>query len=296
MRVALVGPIVKDKITVDLVTTAKIGGIPYYEAIALKNLGADVTVYGSYGAKDDAWVRNNFGQIEVVHIPAEKTIEFERFYSSANPDVCVSVVARYVRNRIDASAEVIRQLNSFDYVMFGPLFHDNISPFLFAAIHKAKTVLGNFGMFAYVQGESLIWKNPENLIHVAPHLSYLFLDDREITFAAQKKSVDEAVRFMQTKTDAVIVVTLGSKGARVFAGAEKYEIPAFPPARIGDPTGTGDTYAAAFIRAVNVYASPVAQGTFAAMVATMKIEERGAFTGNLKEVLARLAGSGILLK
>jgi len=296
MKVALLGPVVKNKITVDRTTTVRIGGIPYYEGVALKNLGADVVVYATYDSNDDAWVRKNFEQVEVVRIPAERTIEFERFYSSANPDACISVVARYARNRIDAAPELMRQLNSFDFVCFGPLFYDNISPLLFTAIHRGKIVLGSFGMFAYPKGESIAWKNPEYLIRVAPHLSHLFLDDREITFVAQKKSIDEAVRFMQTKTDAVIVVTLGSEGSMVFAGREKYQIPAFPPANIGDPTGAGDTYAAAFIRATNLYASPVSHGTFAAMAATMKIESRGAFSGSVRDVLARLAASGIMLK
>lgn len=116
-------------------------------------------------------------------------------------------------------------------------------------------------------------------------------------FVAQKKSLDEVVRFMQTKTDAVIVVTLGSKGSAVFAGREKHQIPAFPPANVGDPTGAGDTYAAAFIRATHLYlySSLVSQGTFAAMAATMKIERSGAFAGNLKDVLSRLAASGVML-
>ncbi|MEK7507614.1 MAG: PfkB family carbohydrate kinase [Patescibacteria group bacterium] len=296
MRIALLGPVVKDKITVDRATTVQVGGIPYYAGVALKNLGADVTVFATYYSEDDAWVRKNFKYIEVVHIPAEQTIEFERVYSSENPDVCVSVVARYAKNRIEFSPELVRSLNSFNYVIFGPMFYNNISPHLFTAIHKGKIVLGNFGMFSYPKGESLVWKNPENLIHVAPHLSYLFLNDKEIMFVAQKKSIDEAARFMQTKTDAAIIVTLGSKGSVVFMNGGRYVISAFSPEKIIDPTGMGDTYLAAFIRATNLYSSSVSQGTFAAMAATMKLERRGAFNGNIENVLTRLAGSGILLK
>ncbi len=296
MKVALLGPIVKDKITVDRATTVHIGGIPYYEGVALKNLGAEVAVFTTYDPKDDAWVRKNFKNIDVTNIPAEKTIEFERFYSSVNPDVCMSVEARYAHNRINPLPELIGRLNSFDYVIFGPLFYDNISALLFASVQKEKIILGNFGMFTYPKGDTLVWKNPENLLHIAPYLSYLFLDDREMRFATHKKSVDEAVRFMQTKTDAVIIVTLGSKGSVVFSHGEKYSIPAFQPERIGDPTGVGDTYAAAFIRATNLYKTPVSQGTFAAMVSTMKLESRGAFAGNLTDVLARLAKAGVLLR
>lgn len=296
MKVAILGPIVKDKITVDRVTTVQIGGIPYYEGVALKNLGADVVVYATYDPKDDSWVRRSFKDVEIINIPADKTMEFERFYLSENPDVCISVEARYAPNRINPTPELVKKLSTFDYVIFGPMFYDNISPLLFASMQKEKVILGNSGMFAYPKGEALVWKNPENLLHIAPRLSYLFLDDREIMFVAGKKSFDEAVRFMQTKTDAVIVVTLGSNGSAVFAGGEKYSIPAFLPEKIGDPTGAGDTYAAAFIRAMNLYKTPVSRGTFAAMAATMKLERRGAFPGNLKDVLARLARAGIMLK
>ncbi len=296
MKVALVGPIVKDKITVDRVTSVQVGGIPYYEGVALKNLGTDVTVFGTYAFSDDTWVRKNFKNIEVVHIPAERTIEFERVYSSMNPDACISVEARYAKNRIDPMAELIGRLNSFDYVIFGPLFYDNISPLVFASVPKEKSVLGNFGMFNYPQAEGSEWRNPENLVHVMPHLSYVFLDDREVRFAAKKKTVNEAVHFLQSKTDAVIIVTFGSKGSTIFSGGKRYSVPAFTPEKISDPTGAGDTYAAAFIRAINVYNDPVSVGSFAAMVATMKIERYGAFAGNMQDVLARLAAAGVLLK
>ena len=65
MRIALLGPVVKDKITVDRATTVQVGGIPYYAGVALKNLGADVTVFATYYSEDDAWVRKNFKYIEL---------------------------------------------------------------------------------------------------------------------------------------------------------------------------------------------------------------------------------------
>jgi len=295
MKVALLGPLVKDKITVDRATSVRIGGIPYYQAIALKSLGSDASVFATYAPEDDAWIRRHFKNIEVAHIPAERTIEFERMYSSANPDACVSVETRYAKNNIGPSPELINRLNSFDYVIFGPLFHDNISPALFASVKKEKNILGNFGMFTYPASGGLVWKNPENLLHIAPYLSYIFLDDREIMFVAQKKSIDEAVKFLQTKTNATIVVTRGSRGSIVFSDGGRFVAPAFPPKKICDSTGAGDTYAAAFVRALKLYKNSASQGTFAAMAATMKLERRGAFGGEVRDVLSRLAERGIVL-
>lgn len=63
---------------------------------------------------------------------------------------------------------------------------------------------------------------------------------------------------------------------------------AFPPAKLEDPTGAGDSYMAGFVRAIELYTDPVNRGEFAAMTATLAIEQQCPFIGSVEAVCRRL--------
>ncbi len=85
-----------------------------------------------------------------------------------------------------------------------------------------------------------------------------------------------------------MIITDGSKGSYLFVDKKYYEIPAYKPNKIVDPTGAGDTYLSAFIRALELYKDSEKRGKFAAMVASMSLENRGAFQYTIKDVRNRL--------
>lgn len=288
MKIAVLGPVAKDCIKIDNNLSMQIGGIPYYVAVALKSLGIDkVKPYVTCGSEDKAWVQENFVGLNVECLPAERTLESNLEYLSENPDVRKNIIKCYL-NTIEPSSSLLKELEEFDYIIFGPLFHDNIPFELFIRLKHKNLVLGNFGMFTYGETGKFVQKNPENLIKVLPYLKYLFLDRGEAEFVSGKDNVNDAARYLQAHGLANIVITEGSKGSHLFLSSSYYKIPAFLPNQIADPTGAGDTYLAAFIRAFELFDNPVEQGRFAAMVATMSLEKKGAFKHNVKDVLVRL--------
>jgi len=288
MKIAVLGPIAKDSVKVDNDLSVQIGGIPYYVATALKSLAAgEIISYVTCGKEDEKWVKDNFACLEVKCFPAEKTLESVLEYSRDNPDIRIHIIKCY-QNTIKPSDKLLEELEGFDYIIFGPLFHDNISLDLFEKLKHKNLVLGNFGMFTYGEGGKFVRKNPENLIKVLPFLKYLFLDKSEVEFVSGKNSLPEAAKFIQDHGLANLIVTEGSKGSHLFLGADYYQIPAFAPLHIVDPTGAGDTFLAAFIRSLELFNDPQEQGRFAAMVATMSLETKGAFHKNLAEVYDRL--------
>jgi sugar/nucleoside kinase (ribokinase family) len=105
---------------------------------------------------------------------------------------------------------------------------------------------------------------------------------------SKNNTIDGAAKFFNNHGLSNIIITEGSKGPHPFLGKKYYQIPAFKPLKIVDPTGAGDTYLAAFIRALELFNNPYEQGKFAAMVATMSLENKGAFRKNIEEVLTRL--------
>jgi sugar/nucleoside kinase (ribokinase family) len=159
---------------------------------------------------------------------------------------------------------------------------------MFRKLGHKKLVLGNFGMFSYAENGKFIWKNPENLIRILPYLDFLFLDKNESFFVSEKGVVQDAADFFRAHGLENLIITDGSKGSHIFVGKEYFKIPAFPPYRLVDTTGAGDTYEAAFIRATELFDDPEMWGRFAAMAATIKLEKRGAFDSSLDEVYKRL--------
>ncbi|MFA6194339.1 MAG: PfkB family carbohydrate kinase [Patescibacteria group bacterium] len=288
MKVAVLGPIAKDRVKVDDNLSIQIGGIPYYVALALKALNVEKVVpYISCGQEDNEWVQNNFSGLKVRCLPAERTLESNLEYSSFNPDVRKHEIRCY-DNTIKPTGELLRELEGYDYIILGPLFHDNIPFELFNKLKHKNLVLGNFGMFTYGENGKFVRKNPENLIKVLPFLKYLFLDRNEAEFVSGKNTIKEAARFFQNHSLLNLIITEGSKGSHLFLGKDFYDILAFKPNIITDPTGAGDTYLAAFIRALELYKNPEERGRFAAMVATMSLEEKGAFGKTSEDVQARL--------
>ena len=62
MKVAILGPICKETITVDSTAKTYMGGIPYYAGNTLHNLGVDVTAFVTCGKKDCAWAGAETGK------------------------------------------------------------------------------------------------------------------------------------------------------------------------------------------------------------------------------------------
>lgn len=289
MKIAVLGPIAKDFVTIDGRLSFKMGGIPYYTAVALKNLGVkDVAAFVTAGKADKKFIMRNFSGIKVKILPAAKTLESYIEYQSKNPDKRKSIINCYP-NTIKPTANLLKKLNKFDYIILGPLFHDNIPYDLFYKLRHNNLIHGNFGMFTYGEGGRFVKKNPKNLVRVLPFLKYLFLDKGEAEFVSSRKGVKKAAEFFRKHGLLNFIITEGSKGSHIFIGKSYYKIPAFKPKKLVDATGAGDTYLASFIRAIELFNNPRQRGRFAAMAATMSLEGKGALNSSLNSVFKRLS-------
>ena len=289
MKIAVLGPVCRDIITIDGVRFEdQLGGIPYYVALTLRHLGVEEIVpYITYGADDEAWVLGYFMDMEVRSLHVEQSLESTIEYSSANPDARRHKI-RYAPNTIEPTPGLLAELERFDHIILAPLFHDNIPHELFSKLRHKSLIHGNFGMFTYEEDGKYVRKHPENLISVLPFLNYLFLDDNEAKYVTGMSTVEEAGFFFLDHGLKTAAITEGSRGSHIFENGKQYDIPAFPPTTLGDPTGAGDTYLAAYVRSLELFDTVEKRGAFAAMVATMSIEKRGAFDASLDEVLRRL--------
>lgn len=288
MKVAILGPVGKDYIKVDDEGQYQIGSIVYYTGVAMKNLGISVTAFATFHEKDREWITGHFQGIDLRHIPDDATLEVHSEFSSTDPDFRESIIAVPAEGIMPETNEFIRELQAFDFIILGPLFHTNISYDLISKLKDRKIIYGNFGMFSAYENGKWVPKFPEKLINVLPFLDYVFLDVNEGRMVSGKSEPQDINDFFQKNGAENLILTQGSKGSHVFIKNKQYNIPAFPPKQLADPTGAGDTYVAGFVKALELFDDPQKQGQFAAMAATISLEKRGAFDGNIDEVLSRL--------
>ena len=116
-----------------------------------------------------------------------------------------------------------------------------------------------------------------------PTLSSIFLSIEDIEPAlVNGETLLSVARQMSEQGPAEVIITRGSEGATVFQREtnELIDVPVFPPERLVDPTGAGDTFIGAYVAERLRTDNPNAAGRFAAMAASLKLN----YAGPLREV------------
>lgn len=110
-----------------------------------------------------------------------------------------------------------------------------------------------------------------------------------LVFSEEDVAEDPEIVPWLTRAARLVVVTRGAKGASLFQGKRRTDLPAVP-AREVDPTGAGDVFAAAFAIRLGETGDPIEAGRFANCVASFSVERHGADgIPSLEAVRARLA-------
>ncbi|MCH7492857.1 carbohydrate kinase family protein [Patescibacteria group bacterium] len=287
MKVAVIGPICKDKNIVGKNIFEQIGGIPYYTGNALFFLGASVSIYGSSALARNE-IEKSFACEKLLQIHSRHTIKFINSYLKEDSDVRTQGIYDFGYNAI--TLDDLKDIGDFDYIILGPLLHNNISRHLIEQLASIglKIVLASQGLIRYVMNNQIIWKHPENVLNVLSYCDFLFLNEVELKYITNTEHTVDGIDFLLKNGAKNIIVTQGLKGSVVCIKSKNYKIKPFPAHRLADVTGAGDSYMAGFVRALELFDDPLKQGEFAAMIATMSIEEKGPFHHTAKDVYKRL--------
>lgn len=287
MRVAVIGPICKDNNIIGKDIFEQIGGVTHYTGNALSFLGASVSIYGSSAFKRSE-LKKYLVCDEFIQIHSKNTINFINEYMEQDPDVRIQRVNDFENNAIFFND--LKNISKFDYIILGPLIHDNIPKKTIKQLSriKPKIVLATQGMIRYIKNTQIVWKHPENVIDILHCIDFLFLDENELRFITGIEDISSSINFLVKKGVKNIIITQGKKGSKLYMKNKEYKINSFPPNRLVDVTGAGDSYMAGFIKALELFDDPQKQGEFAAMTATISIEEKGPFHYTVKEVYNRL--------
>jgi len=74
----------------------------------------------------------------------------------------------------------------------------------------------------------------------------------------------------------IVAVTHGDRGASIYVDGQETRLGVYEQADVADPTGAGDTFAAAFVHRLHAGDDPVEAGRFASAAASIVIEGDGA--------------------
>ncbi len=287
MKAAIIGPVSRDELKIGGETYSGMGGVLYYAGNALTAMGAKVTLIASYGEEPEDWI----DQLEceyLFHIRAQKTLKYQIEYldDGKREDSCTP----YFQN-IELEEILEDDISRHPYIIFAPLLHDHFSYELIKSVGEiapSSLVLAAQGMIRYVEDGRIVWKNPENVINVLPFFNYVFLDEDELKFIGGSDTLDKAAKpFLDTGLENLII-TKNSKGSTFYHHGEKYIIKPFKPKEIVDPTGSGDTYMAAFLMAKQTFKDPLLWGDFASMAATISMENTGPLDASLCDIMGRM--------
>jgi hypothetical protein len=286
MKIAIIGAMGRNKLIYDNQVVNSTSGVTNYAGHALLALGGEVTVFGACAPEDFKELTKDF-RCDVRNIAAGTHFElFETWSKNPNEK----------RHEFEPApkpilAKYIPDLEKYDFVLLGPLYNSDMPNQTLKAIIESSAKVGLVvqGMLRYnIDGQLMLKPNPDLISNIGG-IDYLFMDERELRSLTDAKDREEGVEILQGYGASNIVITLGDKGSIAYVGGQKHLNRAFPAeSKTLYTIGAGDTFAAAFIFAQQLFDDPQKQGEFAAMVATMKIEKEGPFDGTLEQVLNRL--------
>jgi len=288
--VCIIGHITKDILRIKNEEKEMPGGVAYYFSIALKNLGSKVSLITKVAGKDkdlfNGLIRND---IPIFYKDSQETTTFENIYSEdldfrIQNVKCVAQPFR-TKDIPEISARIFH---------LGPLTKEDIPLEMLKLLSKkAKISLDVQGYLRKIergQAKSVDWEQKEEAL---AYVNILKTDETEAKILSGEDNIRKAAEKLSAYNIDEIIITLGSKGSLIYSKGNFFPIPSFPPKKIVDATGCGDTYMAAYIYQRLKSSNIDKSGKFAAATASLKLEILGPFQGSEEDVLNFLDSQSI---
>lgn len=257
----------------------RLGGTVTYTAAAAARLGAQASLVTRVGRNDRAVLEERCGGlgIDLVALPSEVTTTFAFRYEDGRRILRLRQRARGLR--LD---DVPAALRSADAVILGSVAHE-IDRSLLGAFGHASTVVTAQGYLREWDAKGEIRpRRWDDVAEVTANASAIVLSEEDVA-----GDLSEPRRWAGHTP---VIVTLAERGALVLADGEERTVPAFDAARVVDPTGAGDAFAAGLAVGLSERRTLLEAVRFAHAVASFAVEGIG--TDGLADraaVMARMA-------
>ena len=141
--------------------------------------------------------------------------------------------------------------------------------------------------YLYDPSQQIIRLSGEGLRAGLEGCDLLVVNEYEFGMLREKTGLSDAA--IQSAPGRACIVTLGEKGARIWAKDGVYDIMIVPPKRMDDPTGVGDAFRAGLIKGLAMQMGWHLAGNMGALAATYCLEQPGpqSHSYTLPEFVAR---------
>lgn len=284
--IGLVGHVTKDTLTAGRAEKVTPGGASFYAAITLRSLGARVSVVTKLNRHDASLLDELRARDVAVSVTdSASTTTFLNAYPD-NPDLRRQLVADVASPFTEGEVSNLEA----DLYYLGPLTNKDIPAGVVRFLAgKGPVALDVQGFTRRIDRTGERWDlvtqaDWHEKALVLPHVSIVKANEEEArVLTGDSRPIRMAELLSEYGPDEVII-TRGSKPALLRARGKSYWIPSYPPQAVVDPTGSGDTFMAAYLFYRRLTDSVEEAGKFAAMTASLKLGVIGPFTGTLGDV------------
>lgn len=275
-KICCIGHITHDKIITPETEVDMPGGTSYYFAHAMYHLngGKDFQLVTSL-AETDMQAVTDLRQlgINVSVVPSRHTVYFENKYGENQNNRTQRVLAK-------ADPFTVESLKNLKASVFhlGSLLADDFSLQVIESLAgRGEVSVDSQGYLREVRGEKVYavdWKEKREALR---HIDVLKVNEYEMEVLTGHKDAHDAALQLAEWGVKEVCVTLGNYGSVILEDNHFYDICAYPPLRIVDATGCGDTYSTGYLYMRSRGANPSEAGHFAAAMSTLKLEANGPF-------------------
>lgn len=238
-----------------------LGGTATFGSITAKRLGLNSAIITSMGPEVDTETLNSsFSNIPIHITPANVTTTFSNIYNPTTRIQFIQEIAAPIR-----FTNVPCEWQSTPLVLLGPLINE--------VDDKMASYFPNSIIVASIQGW-LRQRGPTGLVqakywegdNLLPYVDAVVVSCEDVKYP---RLID-----LWAKNTRTLILTLGSKGARIHHKTKWHEIPPFQTTEV-DPTGAGDVFAAAYLVWYQKSRNPIESAQFASCAASFCVESYG---------------------
>ena len=265
-----------------------VGGTGFFSSFAYRKLGLDTTLVTKVAENDwaDLLTKLEHAGVKIRCLPSAETLRFENIYPSSDPNLRFQNISGFADPlTTDDLVDVIA-----DVFHLGPLAAGDIEPALFAELAtRGAVALDVQGLLRLRQPGQVVLQMASTIRNLVQHARILKADTEEAQLLTGCNSTRDALTELQSWGPSEILITDGSRGSNICSPEGIWEIPAYPPTDVVDPTGCGDTYLASYVTARLKGLSPYQSAHIGALAASHKLEYTGPLQTSFDELSEKIA-------
>ncbi|MFX0196340.1 MAG: PfkB family carbohydrate kinase [Candidatus Hodarchaeota archaeon] len=273
--ICIIGHVTRDIIRIWDVERKNPGGTAYYTSLPLQSLGLKVAVITKLAIEDQTFLLNELKQsgITIFCGDSPETTSFENIYLDESRSDRVQKVQAIAKSFSPRDIDPV----SAPIFHIGPLTKKDIPLKLLEELSKRDVLisLDVQGFIREIENETVKEHDWDEKQKGLAYVDILKANINEASILSGEDNAEQAASQLAEYGPKEVIVTLGNNGSVIYSNKQIYRIPAFPPRKLVDPTGCGDTYVAGYLYQRLKSSDLDKIGRFAAKMATLKLNMFG---------------------